>query len=72
MWQHYRRALVPMQLFIAATCLAAYFLASVDWRAVVVVLAVMQVGALPGAAWAASLRRRADARQKDLPLKGRG
>jgi len=71
MWQHYRRTLIPMQLFIAAACLAAYVLAHVDGRAVLVVFAVMQAGALLGAAWAASLRRRTEARRNDLPLKGR-
>ena len=71
MWGQYRKTVVPMQLFIVALCAAALFVAKFHWLAVLVMFLVMQLGAVIGAWWAASLQRRLAARQDRLPLEGR-
>ena len=71
MWEQYRKTLVPMQLFILAACAAALFMARFHWIVVLLMFLVMQLGALGGAWWGASLQRRVRARQDRLPLEGR-
>ena len=71
MWEQYRKTLVPMQLFILAACAAALFLAKFHWLAVLVIFAVMELGAAGGAWLAAGIERRNKARMDRLPLQGR-
>ena len=71
MWEQYRKTVVLMQLFIVAACAAALFLAKFHWLAVLVMFVIMQLGAVMGAWWAASLQAAHRARQDRLPLQGR-
>jgi hypothetical protein len=71
MWEQYRTTLVPMQLFILAACAAVLFLAKAHWLAVLLMFLVMQAGAVGGAWWEASHKRRIEGRQDRLPLQGR-
>lgn len=70
MWEQYRKTVVPMQLFILALCAAVLFFAKFHWLAVLLMFLIMQLGAVVGAWWAASLQRRIRARQDRLPLQG--
>ena len=70
MWEHYRKTLIPMQLFIIAACAAAYLFKLMPWQAVLVTFVVMQLGALLGAWWGYRLRRqiiRQSERDDELP-----
>ncbi len=58
MWDHYRKTLVRMQMFIALTTGALYFGLSRRWVMAAVFFAMMQVGAVIGAWWGDRLRRR--------------
>jgi hypothetical protein len=72
MWQHYRKTFVVTQLFILLLCAGAYFFAHAPTPAVLFIFVMMEVSAVFGAAWAASLKRRVEARRTALPLmKGR-
>jgi hypothetical protein len=72
MWQHYRKTFLVTQIIIVLLCVGAYFLARPPTLAVLFLFAMMQVFAVFGAAWAASLKRRIERQQTSLPLmKGR-
>jgi hypothetical protein len=71
MWQHYRKTIVVVQLFILALCTAMKFLLSMPWLAVGVLFLVMQPGALLGTWYGVRMRERAVAKEDDLPLRRR-
>jgi uncharacterized membrane protein YfcA len=58
MWDHYKKTLVRMQVFIVLTTCALYFALSHRWIMAAVFFAMMQVGAVVGAWWGDRLRRR--------------
>ena len=72
MWQHYRRTFLVTQILIAIVCSVAYLLVKAPPMAVLLIFVMMQVSAVFGAAWGASLKRRVERQQTSLPLmKGR-
>jgi hypothetical protein len=58
MWQHYRKTLIPTQLFIIVGCALLLLIGKMPLSAVLLIFAVMQLGAIIGASWAARLKRR--------------
>ena len=70
MWQHYRKTLLPIQLFIVATIATLYFALRVDPRSVLLVFVVMEVGSLYGARMVGRAKRKIDAADA-LPLSNR-
>jgi hypothetical protein len=63
----FRRFLIPMELFILATCGVFYYQTG-DWLACLVLLLCMQAFGFAGAAWSAMLAKRAANRTEQLPL----
>jgi hypothetical protein len=70
MWQQYRKTLIPTQLFILTMC-GIMLYKQVPVPGVLLVFAVMQIGAVLGAMWAVRLRRKVLASKNDLPLRPR-
>ena len=68
MWRQYRKTLIPMQLFILATCAALRFIGLVPWTTIAIVFVIMEIGALAGAWWAATLHRQHRRRRGFTPL----
>ncbi len=75
MWNQYKKTAPFMQLGIAVTCVGAYFATGGNWLGVLFFFVFMQVAAVLGAAWGASIKyRRERANQKRdqrLPLEQR-
>jgi hypothetical protein len=68
MWQQYRKTLIPLQLFIFAACITVYFVTWL-WPLVLGIFAIMELGALAGAASAARLKARTEQAREALPLR---
>jgi uncharacterized membrane protein YfcA len=58
MWDHYRKTLVRMQIFIAGASAALYYALGRRWIVALTFFAMMQVGAVVGAWWGDRLRRK--------------
>ncbi len=75
MWNQYKRTALFMQGGIAITCIVSYFVTGGNWAAVLFFFGVMQVAALLGAAWGASIKHRKERntqrRADRLPLNRR-
>jgi hypothetical protein len=69
--EHYRRTLVPMQLFVLVLCGVTYITAKPDWLTILILFVSLEVFGCIGAVWAASLARRMTAKQDRLPLENR-
>ncbi len=69
MWDHYKKLAIPMQLFIVAATLSAYFFMGRQWFPSLLLFLVMQFGMLMGAAWGARIKRKVEQRHDDLPLR---
>lgn len=75
MWNQYKKTALFMQIGIALTCIVAFFATGRQWPAVLIFFAVMQLAALLGAAWGASMKYRKERniqrRAGKLPLENR-
>jgi len=58
MWEHYRKTLARMQMFILLASTALYYVLGRRVLVAATFFAMMQVGALVGAWWGDRLRRR--------------
>ena len=58
MWEQYKKTFGSMQLFIAVVTLALFQAFGRTWVVAAGFFAMMQVGAVFGAAWAARLKKR--------------
>ena len=68
MWEHYRKFIIPTQLFIIALCATLYFTGRVPLGGAVAFFVMMQLGAVAGAWWAARLKGKLNQRADRLPL----
>jgi hypothetical protein len=74
MWKQYKKTAAFMQAGIFLTCVGVYFATGRQLIAVLYFFLVMQVAAVLGAAWGASLkyrRERGAQRRDELPLERR-
>jgi hypothetical protein len=62
MWDQYKKTFAGMQIAIAAMSAAIHVQIGGRWPVTAVFVVVMQVAAFAGAAWAARLRRKIQAR----------
>jgi uncharacterized membrane protein YfcA len=58
MWEQYKKTFLGMQCAIALIAYVIHTQTYRQWQTTAVFVAVMQVGALVGAAWASRLRRK--------------
>jgi uncharacterized membrane protein YfcA len=58
MWEQYKKTFLGMQFAIVMIAYVIHTQTYRQWQTTAVFVAVMQVGALVGAAWAARLRRK--------------
>ena len=63
-WDQYRRTLVPMQLTILVFCALASFALHVPPAGILVLLVVMEICSVIGAAWGLRMRRRLTPRSR--------
>lgn len=68
MWQHYKRTFKGMQIMIALAAIAVYLFFGHRLAMAATFYAVMQIGALAGAAWAARLKMILAAARRDSGL----
>lgn len=68
MWEQYRKTALRMQAMILLTGLAVYFFGAQQLAPALLLVTVMEVGAVLGALWAASLKSRIQSRRDNLPL----
>jgi hypothetical protein len=68
MWEQFKKTALLVQTSIVAACVAAYFLTGRQFEAALFFFLVMQVGAVFGAFWGASLRSRIARQRGELPL----
>jgi len=68
MWEHYRKFLIPTQLFIIALTATLFFTGRSALGGAIAVFIVMQLGALAGAWWGARLKGKLEDRANRLPL----
>jgi len=69
MWEHYKKTLRPIQLFVCLITVAIFVL-SRSWFAALMFLAAMQIGAVVGAAWGNRLRLKVDKATMFAPKRG--
>ena len=70
-WAHYRRTLIPTQLFILTLALTTLFVAGLPWPTVLVLFLSMEAFSVAGAFWAATLSRRIIEKSERLPLENK-
>ncbi|MBC7783649.1 MAG: hypothetical protein H7144_07395 [Burkholderiales bacterium] len=71
MWKEYRKRFVVTQVLIALAVLVAWQVAKVPGSQLGLMVVAMELGAVIGAFFGASLKRRIDSPDDDLPLKPR-
>ncbi len=57
MWDQYKKTLVAMQIVILLITAAVFYVSRL-WNVALTFFAIMQLGSVLGAVWAANLRRR--------------
>lgn len=68
MWEQYRKFFIPTQIFILAMCGSLWYFGHAPIPAILLLLAVMEIGAVLGAAWGARLKSKINRGQDRLPL----
>ncbi len=71
MWQHYRKTLLPTQLFIFGVCAALYWYSKPPLPTLLFLFLTMQLASILGAWWGARLRAKMRRREQALPLERR-
>ena len=71
MWAHYKKTLIPAQLFTLTVCAALYWYSHPPLFTIVFLFATMQIASIMGAWWAVRLVARKQRNNQTLPLERR-